>query len=77
VPNPVRILDAQSKEYLKMTNDITFAELDVDLLPERQTMSIFGNINPVVAENGAEAVQALTLLSANLAIAPQNVNVIG
>jgi hypothetical protein len=28
-----------------MTNDITLAELDADLLPERQTMNYFSSVN--------------------------------
>ncbi len=50
-------------------NDITFAELDADLLPERQTM--FLNFTTVLASNSASAVQALTALSLNNASATQ------
>jgi hypothetical protein len=60
-----------------MTNDITLAELEADLLPERQTMFTFVAINPVFASNAAEAIQAVTLLSANNAVALQSINVIG
>ena len=60
-----------------MTNDITLAELEADLLPERQTMFAIISINPVFASNAAEAVQAVTLLSANNAVALQSVTVIG
>ena len=60
-----------------MTNDITLAELEADLLPERQTMFAIFSINPVFASNAAEAVQAVTLLSANNAVALQSVTVIG
>ncbi len=52
-----------------MTNDITFAELDADLLPERQTM--FLNFTTVLAWNSASAVQALTFASVNNASATQ------
>jgi hypothetical protein len=60
-----------------MTNDITLAELEADLLPERQTMFAIISINPVFASNAAEAVQAVTLLSANNAVALQSITVIG
>ncbi len=59
-----------------MTTDISLADLDVELLPERQTMFVFA-FNPVVAMNSAEAVQALTALSVNNAVAVQTINVLG
>ncbi len=59
-----------------MSTDISLADLDVELLPERQTMFVF-SFNPVVAVNSAEAVQAVTLLSLNNAAAVQSVTVIG
>jgi hypothetical protein len=59
-----------------MSTDISLADLDVELLPERQTMFVF-SFNPVVAMNSAEAVQAVTLLSLNNAVAVQSVTVIG
>jgi hypothetical protein len=60
-----------------VASDISLADLDVELLPERQTMTIAFNFNPVVAENMAEAVQVLTAGSLNAAVAAQNINVIG
>ncbi len=49
-----------------------------ELLPEREALGIFvinTGFNSVSASNGAEAVQALTLLSANHATAVQVINV--
>jgi hypothetical protein len=59
-----------------MTNDITLAELDADLLPERQTMWGVNIFAPtvVVASNTAYAVQALTAFSSNTAAAVQVIN---
>jgi hypothetical protein len=58
-----------------MTNDITLAELDADLLPERQTMFLnnIGNVTAVVAHNTAVAVSAFNLASLNVASANQTV----
>jgi hypothetical protein len=57
-----------------MSNDITFAELDVELLPERQTMFVFAAGNVLVwASNSSETVQAVTALSAAASSATQNI----
>jgi hypothetical protein len=58
-----------------MTNDITLAELDADLLPERQTMFLnnFGNVTAVAAYNTAVAGAAFNFGSLNVASANQTV----
>jgi hypothetical protein len=58
-----------------MTNDITLAELDADLLPERQTMFLnnFNNLTAVYAANTAIAGSFGNILSANVASANQTV----
>lgn len=59
-----------------MSNDITLAELDAELLPERQTMFVaIGNVL-VSASNASETVQALTLLSYATSSAHQNIIVL-
>jgi hypothetical protein len=60
-----------------MSNEITLAELDADLLPERQTMFVLISINPVWASNSAETVQAYTLASVAKSTALQSITVVG
>ena len=47
-----------------------------ELLPEREALGIF-SITKVIAVNTASAVQAVTLLSANTAVANQSVVTFG
>lgn len=57
-----------------MSQDITIAEMDVDLLPERQTLWGFSFASPVIfASNASETVQALTVLSLAKSTAVQTI----
>ena len=60
-----------------MSSDITLAELDVELLPERQTMfGVFiGNV-VIGAYNASETVQAVTALSLAASSATQTIVVL-
>jgi hypothetical protein len=60
-------------------NEITLSELDVELLPERNTLwgfNLFNIGSPViVASSSSETVQALTLLSSAHSTSIQNIGV--
>jgi len=55
-------------------SELSIHELETqhgELLPEREALGHFGGINIIAVSNSAEAVQAVTLLSANAAVANQ------